>query len=148
MRVEVDQSGKIGDTRVPTVLAFSDGNTYAIMIPAKVKRKCVHRLRRRGEAGTTLYLKLFAVGLYLLLKDHISKMDCATIDVEYPGHDIDIRLYLLNMLQRAGIATDAGQIQFQHIGKRSRAHELALAVFTKIKMPDRTIELGEILAEF
>jgi len=58
MRVEVDQSGKIGDTRVPTVLAFSDGNTYAIVIPAKVKRKCVHRLRRRGEAGTTLWLFL------------------------------------------------------------------------------------------
>lgn len=148
MRVEVDQSGKIGDTKVPTVLAFSDGESYAVLIPAKVKRKCVHRLRRRGEVGTTLYLKLFAVGLYLLLKDHISKRDCATIDMEYPGHDIDIRLYLLNMLQRAGISADAAQIQFQHIGKRSRTHELALAVFTKSEMPNKTIELGEILAEF
>ena len=37
MKVEVDQSGKIGDTKVPTVLAFSNGKKVAILIPAKAK---------------------------------------------------------------------------------------------------------------
>lgn len=45
MRVEVDQSGKIGDTKVPTVLAFSNGRSFAVLIPAIVKRECLKRLR-------------------------------------------------------------------------------------------------------
>lgn len=39
-----DQSGKIGDTRVHTVLAYSDTESYAILIPASVKRDCVQKL--------------------------------------------------------------------------------------------------------
>jgi hypothetical protein len=33
MRIEVDQSGKIGDTRVPTVMAFSNDESCAIRKP-------------------------------------------------------------------------------------------------------------------
>jgi len=46
MHVEVDQSGKIGDTGIATVLAFSDTESYAILIPAKVKKTCIQELRR------------------------------------------------------------------------------------------------------
>ncbi len=70
MRVEVDQSGKIGDTKVPTVLAFSNEESYAILIPAKVKRECVQRLREQGRTGKTFYMRLFAIGLFFLLKEH------------------------------------------------------------------------------
>ena len=73
MKVEIDQSGKIGDTKVPTVLAFSNGKRSAILIPATVKRECLLSLREQGIAGKTIYMKLFAVGLYLLLKDHIHR---------------------------------------------------------------------------
>ena len=37
MRVEVDQSDKTGDTKVPTVLAFVNDESYAILIPATVR---------------------------------------------------------------------------------------------------------------
>ena len=56
MRVEVDQSGKIGDTKVATVLAFSNEEHFTILIPATVKRACLQRLRKRGKSGATLYL--------------------------------------------------------------------------------------------
>lgn len=148
MHVEVDQSGKIGDTKVPTVLAFSNAEGYAIVIPATVKRAAVQELRRRGKSGTTLYLQLFATGLYLLLKGHIQTLALVMIDVEYPGHEAMIKQHLLNLLWRAKITVPAARIRFRHIGKHSGAHERAKAVFVGAAEPDKTVELEEILAEF
>lgn len=45
--VEVDQSGKIGDTKVHTVLAFSNSYGFSILIPANVKRECI-KIQRPG----------------------------------------------------------------------------------------------------
>ncbi len=148
MHVEVDQSGKIGNTKVPTVLAFSDGSSYAVLFPATVKRACLRELRQRGKSGTTLYLQLFSTGLYLLLREHIQSFSLVTIDEEYPGRHDMIKLHLLNLLHRAGVAVPAGRIRFDRIGKKSGAHKRAKAVFTEDEEADRTIELEEILAEF
>lgn len=148
MRVEVDQSGKIGDTKVPTVLAFSDGESYAILIPATVKRKCLQELRRRGKAGTSLYLHLFTAGLYLLLKDHIQNLNLIVMDIEYPGHEVKIEEQLLNQLRREKAAVTGVKFDFLHIGKKSRAHEKALAVFNGDSRPNRTIGYREISARF
>lgn len=148
MRVEIDQSGKIGDTKVPTVLAFSNGKKYAVLIPATTKRKCLDKLRRQGRSGRFLYSKLFAIGLYLLLKDHIRRLKELMIDVEYPGWNAEIKLYLLNMLRRRGIEFDPNKIHFRHIGKKSRAHAKAIAVYKRIEKADKTINFDEILAEY
>ena len=83
MKVEIDQSGKIGDTKVPTVLAFSNSVNYTIFIPATVKRKCIIELRRRGLSEPNTYLQLFTVGIYLLLHRHIEKVKQTVIDIEY-----------------------------------------------------------------
>jgi hypothetical protein len=133
MKVEVDQSGKIGDTKVPPVLAFSNGKEYAILIPATVKRECLLRLRATTQSGKTLYLRLFAVGLYLLLKDHIKEFSQITIDLEYPGRNAEIKLYLMNLLNRR---------------RKSNAHNKALAVYQKIQRPNKQIVLSQILDEF
>jgi hypothetical protein len=45
--IEVDQSGKIEDTRVDTVIAFSNGLSGTILIPAVVKRVCIRALRKQ-----------------------------------------------------------------------------------------------------
>jgi len=45
MHVEVDQSGKVENTRVDTVLAFSNGMNHAILVSAKVKRIVTKQLR-------------------------------------------------------------------------------------------------------
>ncbi|NOH04767.1 MAG: hypothetical protein HND47_23755 [Chloroflexi bacterium] len=148
MRVEIDQSGKIGDTKVPTVLAFSNGQKYAILIPTTTKRKSLEKLRRQGRSGRFLYSKLFAVGLYLLLKEHIHQLSELVIDVEYPGWNAEIKLYLLNMLRRRGVTFDTSKIHFRHIGKKSRAHAKAIAVYKKMEEADKTITLDEILTEY
>ena len=83
MKVEVDQSGKIGDTKVATVLAFSNGRQFAVLIPATVKRRCIQHLRGKGKMETRLYIQLFAVGLYLLLKRDVKFLEQIVIDFEY-----------------------------------------------------------------
>lgn len=150
MRIEVDQSGKIGDTKVPTVLAFSNGKEKAILIPATVKRACLRELRRLGK-GAGIYYLMFATGLFLLLKDDIENVDQVTIDVEYRKKDAVIREHLINLLQRAGRRVDASQIQFDLIhrgGKKPRSHDKAYYTYRGELEPDRKITTAEILREF
>jgi hypothetical protein len=124
--VEVDQSGRIEFTSHDTVLAFSDGESFSVLIPASVKRACITELRSRGLSGPTLYVRLFATGLYSLLKKHIQKLSRVTIDVEYLGKEAQIEEHLINLFRRAKHKVDAEQIQFRLIGKKSSAHLLAL----------------------
>ena len=143
--IEVDQSGKIGDTQVPTVLAFSDGIERAILIPATVKRKCVRALRQRGETGRTLYWKLFAAGLFLLLCDHIEKTEQVTVDIEYPGHEGEIKRLLLQLCHRHGLFVPTGRIHFALVGKKSPAHRVAIQTFRGQRQPDRVVTSDDLL---
>ncbi|MEW6406295.1 MAG: hypothetical protein AB1649_31300, partial [Chloroflexota bacterium] len=122
MKVEIDQSGKIGDTKVPTVLAFSNGENYAILIPATVKRKCVLELRKRGKETDSFYIQLFSVCLYLLLKNHTRQLAQIIVDFEYSGHDHQIRQQVLHLMRRAKITRPRLFISFDRVGKRSPAH--------------------------
>ena len=148
MHVQVDQSIKIGDTKDPMVLAFSDTESFSILIPAEVKRACLRELRGRGKSGTTLYVQLFAVALFLLLKGHLDKITLITVDIEYPGHSLAIREYLLNLFSRAGFNVSGEMIRFQRIGKQSPAHDKALYTLRGELQPDRTITAEDLLAQF
>jgi hypothetical protein len=148
--VEVDQSGKIGDTKVPTVLAFSNDKKRAILIPATVKRACLRALRKAGK-GEALYYLLFATGLFLLLKDDMEAIQRVTIDIEYRNKEARIREHLLNLLQRAGKKVAAHQIQFDRIhrgGKKPAAHDKAYYTYRRALKPDRVIGLADLLEEF
>lgn len=146
--VEVDLSGRIEATNMDTVLAFANGMKSSISIPSTVKRECVLALRRLGLSGTTFYLQLFAVGLFLLLKDHIEKISLVILDYEYQGKEAEIKRYLSNLLQRSGHKITPDQTQFLHIGKQSPAHNLALKTLQGEEKPNRVITSKEILIEF
>lgn len=148
MKVEVDQSGKIGDTKVPTALAFSNHKQYSILIPATVKRKCIQRLRGKGKLETRVYIQLFAVGLFLLLRKNIQSAEQVVIDVEYPGHEAKIKEHLINLLHREGIGIHRTKIQFGFVGKKSRAHHVAIETFKGKLKPDQIIQLEQVLREF
>ena len=144
MRIEVDQSGKIGSSG-PTVLAFSNAIDYKILIPPAVKRECIEALRLRGRAGSVFYLQIFSVALFLLLKDHLAQVTLVVIDQEYTGRSRDIKGFLINLLSRANLAVDADSIRFERIGKQSNAHKKALATLRGDLVPDRVIGTDEIL---
>ncbi|MDO8755553.1 MAG: hypothetical protein Q7J80_16780 [Anaerolineales bacterium] len=148
--MEVDQSGKIGDTQVPTVLAFSNGKRYSVLIPATVKRKCIQWLRSKGKVKleTRVYIKLFSVGVYLLLRKQIKTLEQVIIDIEYPGHEVKIKEHLLNLFQRTNIRIHPSKLQFNLVGKKSNAHDTAIKTFRGIIKPNQVITLDEILKEF
>ncbi len=148
MKVEVDQSGKIGDTKVPTVLAFSNGKKLSILIPATVKRECILRLREKQKLETRLYIQLFAVGLYLLLKKDIKNLEQIVIDFEYPGHESKIKEHLINLFQRAGIKISRAKIHFGFVRKKSNAHKLAIETFKGNAKPHLIVHVDDILGEF
>lgn len=149
--VEVDQSGKIEDTATSTVLAFANGKSYAVLIPAAVKRTCLHALRQRGRTGKSLYRRLFTKALFLLLKDHMTEIAVVTIDEEYTGYSAQIKQELLRLLWASGLAVEPDQIRFGIIHRRRSenppAHNKAYAVHQGNEKPDRVITVGELLAD-
>lgn len=140
MRVEVDQSGKVEVLTVDTALAFSDGITASILIPAAVKREVYQRLKARGVKPKLIGFRMFAAGLYLLLKEHLDRLETVIIDVEYEGWEGVIKGLLLRQMPDW-----RPDIFFQHIGKKSPAHNVAWLTYRGKRKPDRIVRARELL---
>ncbi|MFQ5854083.1 MAG: hypothetical protein ACE5LU_00355 [Anaerolineae bacterium] len=145
--VEVDQSGKIGDTKMATALALANGMEWAILIPAAEKRVCIQRLRGEGY-GERMYYLLFATALFLLLRDCIEELILVIIDEEYRGKETMILGHLLNLFRRSGRRVKAEQFAFRRITKKSPAHRVALETLRGDRRADRVITAEELLEEF
>ena len=145
MRIEVDQSGRIEDPRVKTVLAFSNGKSYAVLIPARVKREALEILRQRYTQPRVLYLKIFSAGLYLLLKGIIDSVELITIDVEYEGKDEIIKGLLLGKIRRVKPNFSKHAIRFNRVGKKPPAHHRAYKTYIEKEKPDRVIAAQDLL---
>jgi len=68
---------------------------FALLILAVEKRACLEAWRQRGKSAKTLYQRLFAAALFLLIKTHLNQIDSIEIDPEYPGREAEIRAWLL-----------------------------------------------------
>jgi len=145
MRVEVDQSGKVERTQVNTALAFSNSESSAVLILAVEKRSCIEELRKRGYRGFEPYLRLFVVGVFLLIRDHLSKITFVVIDVENAGHEKATRRLLLRQIRKVRQDFPPDAIVFEQIGRKSPAHKKALAVFQKKEQPARRLRARELL---
>jgi hypothetical protein len=146
--VQVDQSGKVEDTKEDTVLALSNGITYTILIPAIVKRECLTTLRRIGYSGQTLYNLLFSTTLFLLLKDQIQNLSYIHIDDEYLGQSAVIKEHLLHLLRKYSLQIESDRVQINHIGEHNPADEIARQTLRKKLKPDKKVAAESILREF
>jgi len=145
MCIEVDQSGKVEVLTVDTALAFSDGIAASILVPATVKREVYQRLKARGVKRKIIIVRMFAAGLFLLLVDHLESIETMVIDVEYEGWDAEIRGVLLAHIREVSPCVHKDQIVFGYVGKKSRAHKAALAVFRKTREPRKRMTARELL---
>jgi hypothetical protein len=95
---QVDQSNKI-ESAGDTALALSNDREYTIRIPAREKREAIRILRwhPRGRRRVRVYLRLFAVALYYLVRE-LSPGELVIIDTEYTGHEKSIKNMLLELL--------------------------------------------------
>ena len=142
--VEVAQSIKIEDTQKDTILAFADGIAYSVRIPAAVKRDCFHILTMRYRKVRLAYLKVFSAALFLLLRQHITQIHFVIIDIEYMGHDGDMRGMLLNYIRRIVPDFPKDAILFKAIG-HSAAHYKAYDTHVGKMQPDYVVTTKELL---
>ena len=144
--IEVDQSGRTDVLSDDTVLALSDEIQAAILISADVKRQCYHRLKATGLRKRLIGIRLFAAGLVLLLRPYVATLELITIDQEYEGWEPTIKEHLLRHLRAKRPDLTNRQVVFQRIGKGSRAHGVALAVYRGRREPNRRVGVEELLA--
>lgn len=128
MIIQIDQSGKLEKTNVPTVIGFSNGVSRALIISAEEKLILKEHFRAVGKGKVYIY-KSFAAIIFLLLKEE-DKLDLVIIDTEYPGHEPLIKNHLLNFLRQVGREDlDKSSFVFKQIGKASNAHLVVNKVF-------------------
>jgi len=146
MDIEVDQSIRIKDAK-DTVLAFSNSISRAIVIPAEVKRVAYAYLKNRYRTPKNPELKIFVAGLFLLLRDHLSKQLFITIDEEWTGaaNEASIKGMLLNYIREVLPEFDKRHIRFARIGKKSGAHLRAYSVHQGKAKPDYVVTEKELL---
>lgn len=129
MRIEIDQSGKIEDTNRLTVVAYSDGESGSILISGKDKRLIQRFYRDLGQPKIFVY-KLFAVLIYVLIKDKLSCFNQIIIDTEYLGYEKLIRSFIIEIISKQKQKIRKDVFSFHSIGEKSRAHKVAIKSFT------------------
>jgi len=145
MHIQVDQSGKIEVPTVDTVLAFSNEITATLLVPAAAKRETYQSLKSRGVKPKMIGIRMFAAGLFLLLRDHLAVIDTVTVDVEFEGWEGEIRGLLLGHIRQQAPNFPKECIIFKHVGKKARCHTIALATYRGKRRPDKRITGEELL---
>ena len=141
MRVEVDQSGKVEQLDCDTVLAFSNSEQYAVLLPKSLKRRIFLHYRSRTKQ---FRYKLFAICLYYCLKDYLQHLTLVMIDCEYTGKEQLIKSFLLGFIRTSWKECDGKLIRFGLIGKQSNAHAVAIDVFRGNRKPNKILSEPEI----
>lgn len=142
VKFQVDQSGKIEQTNINTVIALSNTKNFSIILKKKDKRILEKTFKKMGKAKSYPYI-VFAALVAVLLKS-ASIRSKVIIDKEYTGHENTIRERILHFLRVLGVQNDI-PVEFGHVGKQSKAHDLAAKVGSKKIKPDRVVSLDEIL---
>ena len=141
MKIEIDQSGKMEDTSKDTVLAFSNHEHYAILVDRRVKQNIYSKIKKRK----ILQIRLFVIGIYILLKDQLYNKALIIVDEEYQGNEVLIKGLLLDLIRKDLPNFDHNIIRFERVSKASNAHKLALSIFRKKLKPNKSITEKEII---
>ncbi len=129
----IDQAGKIEQTNEDTILALCSKNIqYTIKIPKQLKQKIFSQCHKRFKKNLTF--RTFSYGVCLLIKNKINQNSLIMIDNEYPGHERDIKQYLLKFSK-----LKKSQIKFTQVGKKDASHRIANQTFSGKLKPNEII---------
>lgn len=142
MRYQIDQSGKIEQTNRDTVLCLSNREWDAVLIKSKAKRQIQEIFRRHGQIRNYV-LFTFCAGLSLLIKRNI-KIKRIIVDKEYYGKDAIVKEILLQMLKDS---KKIPEIEFDYVGRTSKAHFRAKLVANKKVKVKQTLNEKDLLEE-
>ncbi|MFH1713422.1 MAG: hypothetical protein ABH896_04565 [Candidatus Jacksonbacteria bacterium] len=144
MQYQIDQSGKIEDTSRLTIVAFANGKAKSLKISAVEKQKLIKIIRMAEYPKKSFVFKIFAALIFLLIKDEVVRS--VVIDKEYLGNEMTIKNIILQLFRRVKLKEP--EIDFDLIGKKSKAHQIAIDVFRGKRKPDMVVEAQDILAIF
>lgn len=145
MHIEIDQSGKVEITRVPTVLAYANHESYSILIPARTKRQWLQYVRLNYKKPEYHYTRIFSVCLFLLIENNIEKFDSVLIDTEYPGKDGLIKSMLIGYLRKFKLDYSKLRLHFGFVGKRSQVHKVAIETYRGNRKPSKVVTMKDVL---
>ncbi len=140
MHIEIDQSGKIEQTDMDTIVAFSNNHQYAILLPKQVKKILIRKYRKEKQ----IILKLFVICVYYSIKDYINEIGSIVIDNEYEGKQNYIKSTLLTLIRKHNHNFNKKIIRFSNITKRSKAHEAASNVKRNYAKPQKTLSENDV----
>lgn len=145
MRVEVDLSGRIDQTTLHSAMAFSDGESYSVFLPAYTKRRLLYILRKRGYPGAKIYYWIYCAMLFYLLKPYFRKIDTIILDQEYIGKESEIKSILKSITSKKKAPINTNIIHTGPVGKKSRAHAKAIAVLKRDRKAGKILSRDAIL---
>lgn len=141
MRVEVDQSGKVEQKSLDTVIALTNGNKYTVLLRKSEKRILEKWFKQTGLRKYYPQIVFSILVAKIIVGSKVSKS--VLIDTEYMGHNEFIKMYILKTLLKLKIKNSI-EIKFGFVGKMSKADYLSGKVrLGKIK-PDKIIIASEI----
>lgn len=133
-------SGKIEQTDMDTVVAFSNNHQYAVLLPKELKRKLIGKYRKERQ----IILKLFVTCIYYALRDYLHEIELIIIDNEYEGKQNYVKSLLLDFIRKDYRDFDKNLIRIGHITKKSKAHEVASNVKRGFTKPQKTLSEKDI----
>ena len=138
MQIEIDQSGKIDQTSLDTVIALTNGTKYTLLFKKRDKRIVEKEFRKRK------FQKLFMIIIFANLVAYVIKNSkvkkSILIDTEYVGHNNFIEKIIQDRL-----GNKCPKIKFGFVGKESKSDELARKVARGKTKPDYVISAFEVL---
>lgn len=143
MKYQIDQSGKIEQTSVDTVIALSNGQQYSLALPGKVKRALQEIFRDKKRSRMFIY-ETFSVLIVLVLIETKPKTK-VLIDNEYLGQQNLLSVLINEHSGKFFSKNPVPVFEFGFVGKSSPAHVLAAKVGTKKIKPNKTVSLEEIV---
>ena len=138
MRIEIDQSGKIEQTSIITVIGYSNDSSKTISISATEKVKLQKWFRAHGNP-TLFVIKTFCALLYILVKPLLKKQQDLYIDKEYPGYEKLIKNQISLFAKADRVDIDAHYLHFTLVGRGSNAHKVAVVAHRKKKANIRVV---------
>lgn len=143
MRVEVDQSGRVEDLTMNTVVGLSNDHTSSVFVSAGTKREIVKFLKSKISSSDYAPL-FFSILIFFLLREE--KLKTVLVDEEYTGKDEYISGIVKGFFENS--KKHCPEIIFGRIGKHSRAHALVIGIHRTKGRGSVKINLSQVVKLF
>ena len=142
MTYQIDQSGKIEQTNIKTVLAITNDTYFTVALSALDKR-LLEQIFKQLKRPKLFPFLVFSALLAILIKK-VQPKNKVVIDHEYSGREsliLERSIYYLTLLRQK----PSPHLEFGHVGKLSKSHQLAHDVATGKKKNSYQASLKEIM---